>query len=59
MGKTKLKPKTTIVSFRISDEERLRLDTIVEHNNINVSEIMHEAFENYTNQKQLTVKHKR
>ena len=59
MAKSKLKPKTTVVSFRISDEERMSLDTIVERNNKSVSEIMHEALENYTIRKQLTVQHNR
>jgi predicted transcriptional regulator len=47
MGKTKLKPRTTVLSFRISDEERMSLDVMVERNNKSVSEIMREALKLY------------
>jgi predicted transcriptional regulator len=59
MAKSKLKPRKNVVSFRISDEERMSLDAIVENKNKSVSEIMHEALENYTNRKQMTVTHNR
>ncbi|MDD2853001.1 MAG: ribbon-helix-helix protein, CopG family [Desulfuromonadaceae bacterium] len=48
MDKTTRNPRYNVISMRISEEERKRLDTIVERSSMSVSEIMRIAFENYT-----------
>jgi antitoxin component of RelBE/YafQ-DinJ toxin-antitoxin module len=42
------KPRYNVISMRISEEERKRLDDIAARNNMNVSDMMRIAFENYT-----------
>ena len=43
MGKAKLKPKTSIISFRVSDAERTHLEAIVERDKRSISAIMRET----------------
>ena len=45
MPKVSDKPKLTIISLRISDEERSNLRSLMEQSNLSVSEIMREALE--------------
>ena len=41
-------PRYNVISVRVSETERKRLDDIAAQNNMNLSDIMRIAFENYT-----------
>ena len=45
---TRHKPRYNVISMRISEEERKRLDVIAVQCKMNVSDMMRVAFENYT-----------
>ncbi|MDD2852216.1 MAG: ribbon-helix-helix protein, CopG family [Desulfuromonadaceae bacterium] len=45
---TRRNPRYNVISMRISEEERKRLDDIAARVNMNISDIMRVAFENYT-----------
>ncbi len=45
---TRHNPRYNVISMRISEEERKRLDDIAARCKMNVSDIMRVAFENYT-----------
>jgi predicted DNA-binding protein len=50
MGNFKKTPKYNVVSIRISDEEKLVLEGLMQHNNKSISILMREAIQLYTPQ---------
>ena len=47
MGKSTKNPRYNVISIRISEDERKRLNTLVERNSKSVSDIMREALGHY------------
>lgn len=45
MGKIRENPRYNVVSMRISDDERKRLESLVEHTHKSVSDLMREAMD--------------
>jgi len=48
MGRMRENPRYNVISLRISDEERDRLQKLIETTNMSVSDIMREAMELFT-----------
>lgn len=48
MGKMRENPRYNVISMRISDEERERLQTIMKTTQMSVSDIMREAMDLFT-----------
>lgn len=49
MGKASRNLRCNIISMRISEEERRRLNTLVERKSMSISDFMREALEYYAN----------